>query len=296
MKPEIKPEIYGQTGILPPSQQAFSTNSEGAWVQWVLIGLVVVYVALLLGIPAVNVFYQAFKGGIGPFVENLTQPDFVSALWLTALTALIVVPLNTIFGVCAALAIAHKKFRGRTFLLSLIDLPFSISPVVAGLMFVLIFGRQGWLGSLLQAWNIRVIFAFPGIVIATAFITIPFVAREVLPVLEEAGTDQEEAAKTLGATPWQIFWRITLPNIRWGLLYGVILTNARAMGEFGAVAVVSGNIIGRTQTLPLFVEDAYKSYATPSAYSAAVLLSLLAVVTLIAKEVLERYVHRTQYH
>lgn len=271
-----------------PVQSKRPTHSQGRWVQWVLIGIVWVYVALLLGIPVVNVFYQAFKEGIGPFLENLTQPDFVSALRLTLLTALIVVPLNTVFGICAALAIAHKKFRGRPFLLSLIDLPFSISPVVAGLMFVLIFGRQGWLGELLQAWNIRVIFAFPGIVLATAFITLPFVAREVLPVLEEAGTDQEEAAKTLGANSWQIFWRVTLPNIRWGLLYGVILTNARAMGEFGAVAVVSGNIVGRTQTLPLFVEDAYKSYATSSAYSAAVLLSLLALVTIVAKEVLER--------
>ncbi|MCJ2542994.1 sulfate ABC transporter permease subunit CysW [Thermostichus vulcanus] len=288
MKPEKKPEIYGQTGILPPSQNERPTPSQGVWVQWVLIGIVFVYIALLLGIPAVNVFYQAFKGGIGPFFENLIQPDFVSALWLTVLTALIVVPLNTCFGICAALAIAHKKFRGRTFLLSLIDLPFSISPVVAGLMFVLIFGRQGWLGDWLQSWNIRIIFAFPGIVLATAFITLPFVVREVLPVLEEAGTDQEEAAKTLGANPWQIFWRVTLPNIRWGLLYGVILTNARAMGEFGAVAVVSGNIIGRAQTLPLFVEDAYKSYATSSAYSAAVLLSLLALVTIVAKAVLER--------
>ncbi len=261
-------------------------QQENTWIPGLMISVVVAYIALLLGIPAANVFYQAFKGGIGPFLNNLAQRDFISALWLTALTALIAVPINTIFGVCAALAIANKRFRGRTFLLSLIDLPFSISPVVAGLMFVLIFGRQGWLGPLLQNWNIRVIFAFPGIALATAFITIPFVAREVLPVLEEAGIDQEEAAKTLGANSWQIFWRVTLPNIRWGLLYGVILTNARAMGEFGAVAVVSGNIVGRTQTLPLFVEDAYKSYATPSAYGAAVVLSLLAIVTLVAKEIL----------
>ncbi len=262
--------------------------SSKPWLSGLLIGIVMLYVALLLGIPAVNIFYQAFREGIQPFLHNLTEREFLSALRLTVMTALIVVPLNTLFGVCAALAIAHKRFPGRALLLSIIDLPFSISPVVAGLMVVLICGRQGWLGSLLQAWNLRVIFAFPGIVLATAFITLPFVAREVLPVLEEAGTDQEEAAKTLGATPWQIFWRVTLPNIRWGLLYGVILTNARAMGEFGAVAVVSGNIIGRTQTLPLFVEDAYKSYATSSAYGAAVVLSLLAVVTLIAKELLER--------
>ncbi|MFS8882913.1 sulfate ABC transporter permease subunit CysW [Synechococcus sp. R55.3] len=272
----MKPK--GVSGVKPEP----STNP---WLSGLLIGIVGLYIALLLGIPVVNIFYQAFREGIPAFLHRLTERELLSALRLTVLTALVVVPLNTFFGLCAALAIAHRRFPGRALLLSLIDLPFSISPVVAGLMLVLIFGRQGWLGS----W--RVIFAFPGIVLAAAFITLPFVAREVLPVLEEAGTDQEEAAKTLGATPWQIFWRITLPNIRWGLLYGVILTNARAMGEFGAVAVVSGNIIGRTQTLPLFVEDAYRSYATASAYAAAVVLSLLAVVTLVAKELLERGSH-----
>jgi len=258
--------------------------------QGLLIGIVTLYLALLLGIPALNVFYQAFKDGVGPFLYNLGEPDFLSALWLTVVTALITVPLNTVFGLCAALAIAHRRFPGRTVLLSIIDLPFSISPVVAGLMFVLLFGRHGWFGPILETMKVRVIFAFPGIVLATAFITMPFVVREVLPVLEEAGTDQQEAARTLGASPWQIFWRVTLPTIRWGLLYGVVLTNARAMGEFGAVAVVSGNIVGKTQTLPLFVEDAYKSYATPSAYAAAVLLSLLAVVTVVIKEFLERQV------
>ncbi|MEN9206281.1 MAG: sulfate ABC transporter permease subunit CysW [Thermostichales cyanobacterium DRC_bins_46] len=261
--------------------------------QLLLIGIVTVYVALLLGIPAVNIFYQAFREGVGPFVANLLAPDFLSALGLTVLTAAITVPLNTVFGLCAALAIAHRRFPGRTLLLSVIDLPFSISPVVAGLMLVLLFGRRGWFGPVLEGLNWRVIFALPGIVLATALITMPFVVREVLPVLEEAGTDQEEAARTLGASPWQTFWRVTLPNIRWGLLYGVILTNARAMGEFGAVAVVSGNIIGKTQTLALFVEDAYKSYATSSAYAAAVLLSLLAVLTVVLKEILER---RFGYH
>jgi sulfate transport system permease protein len=243
--------------------------------------------ALLL-IPAINVFYQAFSQGAAVFFRNLTERNFLTAVWLTVLVAAIVVPLNTVFGLCTAWVIARHQFRGRAFLISLIDLPFSVSPVVAGLMFVLLFGRNGWFGSLLELTNIKIIFALPGILLATAFITMPFVAREVLPVLEEAGTDQEEAAKTLGASDWQTFWRVTLPNIRWGLLYGVILTNARAMGEFGAVAVVSGNIAGRTQTLPLFVEDAYKQYQTEAAYSAAVLLSLLAVVTLIAKEILER--------
>jgi len=275
----MKPD--GISGVKPEP----STNP---WLSGLLIGIVGLYIALLLGIPVVNIFYQAFREGIPAFLQHLTERELLSALRLTVLTALVVVPLNTLFGLCAALALAHRRFPGRALLLSLIDLPFSISPVVAGLMLVLLFGRQGWLGSLLQAWKLRVVFAFPGIVLATAFITLPFVAREVLPVLEEAGTEEEEAAKTLGANSWQIFWRITLPNIRWGLLYGVILTNARAMGEFGAVAVVSGNIIGRTQTLPLFVEDAYRSYATGSAYAAAVVLSLLAVVTLVAKELLER--------
>ncbi|MFT0744826.1 sulfate ABC transporter permease subunit CysW [Synechococcus sp. RC10B2] len=271
MRPKGVAEVQGK----PPANP---------WLAGLLIGIVLLYVGLLIGIPLVNVFYQALREGIPSFFQHLGEREFLSAARLTLLTALVVVPLNTLFGLCAAIALARRRFPGRALLLSLIDLPFSISPVVAGLMLVLIFGRQGWLGS----WNLRVIFAFPGIVLATAFITLPFVVREVLPVLEEAGTEEEEAAKTLGANSWQIFLRITLPNIRWGLLYGVILTNARAMGEFGAVAVVSGNIIGRTQTLPLFVEDAYRSYATGSAYAAAVVLSLLAVVTLVAKELLER--------
>jgi sulfate transport system permease protein len=271
MRPKGVAEVQGK----PPANP---------WLAGLLIGIVLLYVGLLIGIPLVNVFYQALREGIPSFFQHLGEREFLSAARLTLLTALVVVPLNTLFGLCAAIALARRRFPGRALLLSLIDLPFSISPVVAGLMLVLIFGRQGWLGS----WNLRVIFAFPGIVLATAFITLPFVVREVLPVLEEAGTEEEEAAKTLGANSWQVFWRITLPNIRWGLLYGVILTNARAMGEFGAVAVVSGNIVGRTQTLPLFVEDAYRSYATGSAYAAAVVLSLLAVVTLVARELLEQ--------
>ncbi len=265
-----------------------SPTQEKPWLHTLLIGIAIGYLALVLLIPAANVIFQAFHKGVLPFLDNLLEPDFLHAVWLTFALALVVVPLNTVFGLCAAWAIARHRFPGRTLLLSIIDLPFSISPVVAGLMLVLVYGRNGWFGGWLQALDIRVIFSFPGMVLATAFVSLPFVAREVIPVLEEIGTEQEEAAKTLGANEWQTFWRVTLPNIRWGLLYGVLLTNARAMGEFGAVAVVSGNVAGLTQTLPLFVEDAYKNYNTESAYAAAVILGLLALVTLVVKEILER--------
>ncbi|WP_448525796.1 sulfate ABC transporter permease subunit CysW [Parathermosynechococcus lividus] len=259
-----------------------------SWIQGGLIAIALTYLSLVLLIPFANVIFQAFRNGVMPFLENLTEPDFLHALWLTFTLAVVVVPINTVFGLCAAWAIARHRFRGRTLLLSIIDLPFSISPVVAGLMLVLVYGRNGWFGGWLQAVDLRIIFAFPGMVLATAFVSLPFVAREVIPVLEEIGTEQDEAAKTLGANDWQTFWRVTLPNIRWGLLYGVLLTNARAMGEFGAVAVVSGNVAGLTQSLPLFIEDAYKNYNTESAYAAAIILGLLALVTLILKEILER--------
>lgn len=271
-----------------PNSQSSSRDRERGWVKAVLILVAIAYLSLILFIPALNVFVQAFKGGVGPFFANLTEPNFAHAVKLTVLIALIVVPVNTVFGLCAAWAIARRKFPGRAFVLSILDLPFSISPVVAGLMIVLLYGSNGWFGPWLQEHNLKIIFAFPGMALATAFVSMPFVAREVIPVLEETGIDQEEAAKTLGAHDWQIFWRVTLPNIRWGLLYGLILTNARAMGEFGAVSVVSGNIAGKTQSLPLFVEEAYKQYETEAAYSAAVLLALLAVVTLVLKEILER--------
>ena len=254
----------------------------------ILIGIAVLYLTLVLYLPALNVFVQAFHKGIGVFLSNLMRPEFTHAAWLTLILALITVPVNTVFGLCAAMAIARNNFPGRALLLSIIDLPFSISPVVAGLMIVLLYGRNGWFGPWLQALDIKVIFAFPGMMLATAFVSLPFVAREVIPILEELGNDQEEAARTLGAKDWQIFWRVTLPNIRWGLLYGVILTNARSMGEFGAIAVVSGNIARKTQSLPLYVEDAYKQYETEAAFSVAVLLTLLAVVTLVVKEFLER--------
>ncbi|MEG4207455.1 sulfate ABC transporter permease subunit CysW [Microcoleus sp. Pol7_A1] len=265
-----------------------SPSQEKAWVKPTLIGIASGYLALVLFIPMLNVFYQAFRKGFEPFFSNLTSPDFLHAAQLTLVISLIVVPVNTVFGLCAAWVIGRNKFRGRTLLISILDVPFAISPVVAGLMIVLLYGRVGWFGPWLEAANIKVIFAFPGMVLATAFVTLPFVAREVIPVLEEVGTDQEEAAKTLGANDWQIFWNVTLPSIRWGLLYGVILTNARAMGEFGAVSVVSGNIAKKTQTLPLFVEDAYKQYATQAAFSAAVILGFLGVITLVLKEILER--------
>ncbi|TAF05991.1 MAG: sulfate ABC transporter permease subunit CysW [Nostocales cyanobacterium] len=263
-------------------------QKKQSWVPGVLIGVAVGYLFLVQYIPAINVFYQAFKKGFGPFFENLSRVDFLHAAWLTLLLAVISLPLNTVFGLCAAWAIARHKFPGRAIVLSIIDLPFSISPVVAGLMIVLLYGRQGWFGPWLQSHDMQIIFAFPGMVLATSFVSMPFVAREVIPVLEEFGKDQEEAAKTLGANEWQTFWRVTLPSIRWGLLYGLILTNARAMGEFGAVSVVSGNIASKTQSLPLFVEDAYKQYETEAAFSAAVLLAFLAVITLVLKEILER--------
>jgi sulfate transport system permease protein len=271
-----------------PESKSSSPAKERGWVKVVLIGVAIAYLLLILFIPALNVFVQAFKEGVGPFLNNLKEPAFTHAAWLTVIIALIVVPLNTVFGLCAAWVVARHQFRGRAFLISLLDIPFAVSPVVAGLMIVLLYGRNGWFGPLLGAANIKIIFAMPAMVLASSFITLPFVAREVIPVLQEAGTDQEEAAKTLGANDWQIFWRVTLPNIRWGLLYGVILTNARVMGEFGAVSVVSGNIAGKTQTLPLFVEEAYKQYQTQAAFSAAVLLAGLALVTLVLKEILER--------
>ncbi len=271
-----------------PPKPTYLNAKENKLVKSVIIGGAIAYLALVLFLPALNVFIQAFSKGITPFLSNLTEPAFINAAWLTVIIAVIVVPINTIFGLCAAWVIARHKFPGRTLLISILDVPFAISPVVAGLMIVLLYGRNGWFSSILQQNDIKIIFALPGMIIATAFVTLPFVAREVIPVLEEAGTDQEEVAKTLGANDWEIFWRVTLPNIRWGLLYGVILTNARAMGEFGAVSVVSGNIIRKTQTMPLFVEQAYKNYQTEAAFSAAVLLAFLAVITLILKEILER--------
>ncbi|MFZ4667041.1 MAG: sulfate ABC transporter permease subunit CysW [Prochlorotrichaceae cyanobacterium] len=260
----------------------------------VLITIVLLYLALVLVIPLVALIYEAFHKGFEPFFTALGTSELQSAVKLTLLIATIVLPVNTIFGLCAAWVIARNRFPGRALLLSTIDLPFAISPVVAGLMIVLLYGRNGWFGPFLANIDVKIVFAWPGIVLATLFVTLPFVVREVIPVLEDMGTDQEDAAHTLGANDWQTFWRITLPHIRWGLLYGVLLTNARAMGEFGAVAVVSGSILGRTQSLPIFVEQAYKNYETEAAFGSAVILALLALVTLVLKEVLERNVSSGQ--
>ncbi|MBD2654240.1 sulfate ABC transporter permease subunit CysW [Synechocystis sp. FACHB-383] len=262
-------------------------------IKYLLIILVLFYLVLVLLLPAIAVFYEAFHKGIEPFLAAMGDRNFQSALQLTVVMALISVPLNTVFGLCAAWVLARNQFPGRALFLSILDLPFSISPVVAGLMIVLLYGKDGWIGSWFAALDVQILFAVPGMAIATIFVTLPFVAREVIPVLEELGPEQEEAARTLGAKDWQIFWRVTLPNIRWGLLYGVLLTNARAMGEFGAVAVVSGSILGKTSTLPIFVEQEYKNYQTEAAFGAAVVLALLAVVTLVVKEILEQ---RTGHH
>ncbi|PZV15907.1 MAG: sulfate ABC transporter permease subunit CysW [Pseudanabaena sp.] len=281
----------GDSPQTPP--EPVKITQKKSWVPTILIAISFVYLVLVLLIPAANVFVTAFSKGFGPILDAIKRPDFQNAIKLTVSLAVISLPLNTIFGLCAAWSIARNKFPGKALLLSIIDLPFSISPVVAGLMIVLLYGRLGWFGSWLEANDIKIVFAFPGMLLATIFVSMPFIAREVIPVLDEMGTDQEEAARTLGANDWQIFWRVVVPNIRWGLLYGLVLTNARAMGEFGAVSVVSGNIANKTQSLPLFVEESYKQYETEVAYSAAVLLALIAVVTLVLKEILERRTHNS---
>lgn len=265
------------------------TTTEPPVVRWLLTLAAVGAVALGVGVPLVAVFAQALDKGLGPYVAAVTQPETLHAIKLTLFTAAIAVPLNTLFGVAAAWCIGKYEFRGRRLLVTLIDLPFSVSPVISGLVFVLLFGAQGLFGPSLRAHDVKIIFAVPGIVLATTFVTFPFVAREVLPLVESQGSDEEEAALTLGASGWQVFWRVTLPKIKWGLLYGVILCNARAMGEFGAVSVVSGHIRGQTNTMPLQVEILYNEYNFTGAFAVASLLALLALATLVAKKIVERH-------
>lgn len=264
------------------------SSTEPRLVRWLLIGSVLLFLALFLVVPLVAVFSQALAGGLGPFLGAVTEPAAVSAIKLTLLTAVVSVSLNTIFGVVAAWAIARFEFTGKSFLITLIDLPFTVSPVISGLVFVLLFGSSGLFGPVLESVGIRIVFAVPGIVLATVFVTFPFVARELIPLMQEQGKDEEEAAVVLGARPWQTFRRVTLPNIKWGLLYGVILCNARAMGEFGAVSVVSGHIRGLTNTMPLHVEVLYNEYQFTAAFAVASLLTLLALSTLVAKEIVEK--------
>lgn len=266
--------------------------SEPMWIRWCLIITTLLFLSLFLFVPLAAVFTEALRKGFDTYVSALTDPDALSAIKLTLIAAAIAVPLNLIFGVAAAWAIAKFEFKGKSILITLIDLPFAVSPVIAGLIYVLIFGMQGWFGSYLSDHDFKVIFAIPGIVLATIFVTFPFVARELIPLMQAQGKDEEEAGLVLGASGWQIFWRITLPNIKWGLLYGVILTNARAMGEFGAVSVVSGHIRGLTNTMPLHVEILYNEYNYAAAFAVASLLALLALVTLVLKSLVEWQVAR----
>jgi len=267
---------------------------EPRWVRAALIAVALVFLTLFLFVPLAAVFTEALKKGWELYVESILDPDAVSAIKLTLIAAAISVPLNLVFGVAAAWAIAKFEFRGKSILLTLIDLPFSISPVIAGLMYVLLFGASGWFGPWLAEHDIKILFAVPGIVLATVFITFPFVARELIPLMQQQGTEEEEAALVLGASGWSTFWRVTMPNIKWGLLYGVILCNARAMGEFGAVSVVSGHIRGETNTMPLHVEILYNEYNFTAAFAVASLLALLALVTLAVKSFIEWRLHEAR--
>jgi sulfate transport system permease protein len=272
------------------SAELRNATAEPPWVRRVLIGLALVFLTLFLFIPLATVFFEAFKKGWEVYVAAITDDDALSAVKLTLIAAAISVPLNVVFGVAAAWCIAKFEFHGKSVLLTLIDLPFSVSPVVSGLIYVLVFGLQGWTGEWLRDHDLKVIFAVPGIVLATVFVTFPFVARELIPLMQAQGREQEEAATVLGASGWQMFWRVTMPNIKWALLYGVILCNARAMGEFGAVSVVSGHIRGQTNTMPLHIEILYNEYQFAAAFAVASLLASLALVTLGLKYIVEQRV------
>mgnify|MGYP003454729291 CR=1 FL=1 len=272
---------------LPAGTRIRRGSREPSWVRWLFMGLALLFLTLCLFIPLVSVFYEAFKKGVEVYLAAITDPDAVSAIQLTLTVAAIAVPLNLVFGVAAAWAIAKFEFRGKNLLITLIDLPFSVSPVVSGLIYVLVFGLQGWFGPWLAEHDMKIIFAVPGIVLATVFVTVPFIARELIPLMQAQGAEEEEAAVVLGASGWQTFYKVTLPNIKWGLLYGAILCNARAMGEFGAVSVVSGHIRGSTNTMPLHVEILYNEYNFAAAFAVASLLALLALVTLVLKTLIE---------
>lgn len=275
-------------------RRADAGTTEPTWVRWSLITLALGFVFLFLLLPLAAVFTEALRKGLPAALEALREPDAWSAIRLTLITAAVAVPLNLVFGVAAAWAVAKYEFKGKAFLTTLIDLPFSVSPVVAGLIYVLMFGAQGWIGPWLAEHDIKIVFAVPGIILATVFVTFPFIARELIPLMQAQGTEEEQAAIVLGATGWQTFWFVTLPNIKWGLVYGVILCNARAMGEFGAVSVVSGHIRGQTNTLPLHVEILYNEYQSVAAFAVASLLALLALVTLLIKSVVEWQFERDQ--
>jgi sulfate transport system permease protein len=286
--------ITPTAAALPLTARTPAATLEPKSVRLLLIGIALVFLTLFLFIPLVAVFYEGLKKGWDVYVESLIEPDAWSAIKLTLITAAIAVPLNVVFGVAAAWTIAKFEFRGKNILLTLIDLPFSVSPVIAGLIYVLLFGLQGYLGPWLREYDIKILFAVPGIVLATIFVTVPFVARELIPLMQSQGSEEEEAALVLGASGWKTFFKVTLPNIKWGLLYGVILCNARAMGEFGAVSVVSGHIRGETNTIPLHVEILYNEFNVAGAFAVASLLAFLALVTLVIKSVIEWRLQRQQ--
>jgi sulfate transport system permease protein len=262
-------------------------TSEPFWIRWTLIAVVLVFLSMFLFVPLAAVFTEGLRKGFETYFAAIIEPDALSAIKLTLIAAAIALPLNLVFGLAAAWAIAKFEFKGKSVLITLIDLPFAVSPVIAGLIYVLIFGLQGWFGEWLSDHNMKVVFAIPGIVLATIFVTFPFIARELIPLMQAQGKEEEEAGLVLGASGWQIFWRITIPNVKWGLLYGVILTNARAMGEFGAVSVVSGHIRGLTNTMPLHVEILYNEYNYAAAFAVASLLAFLALFTLALKSYVE---------
>ena len=277
------PAGIGTTPSAPPAPLVTARSGSRAarlGVRAIALG----YLGLILALPVLMIFFRTFEHGLEPVLKALTRPAFLHAFWLTLLITAIVVPVNTVFGIIAALVMVRRKFRGKGILNALIDLPFALSPVVIGLSLVLVYGKNGWFGPLLGDLGIQVIFALPGMVLATIFVSLPFVVREVMPVLREIGTDQEEAAYTLGASRWRAFWRVTLPSIRWGVVYGVILTTARALGEFGAVSIVSGKLSGKTETLTLNVEERYESFDMVGAYTASIVLALMALAVLLAMQ------------